>query len=63
MITYAKAAKTGSITSVPIYVYQHGEGRSSNVPKEFLKGYRGILMADGYEAYHSWIGKPGKRKH
>lgn len=36
----------------PIYIYQHSSGRSSKVPEAFLKGYKGTLVTDGYQAYH-----------
>lgn len=38
--------------SPPIYIYQYDQGRSTNVPREFLRDYSGILLTDGYEVYH-----------
>lgn len=38
--------------SHPIYLYDYQGGRSSNIPREFLKGYKGILVTDGYQVYH-----------
>lgn len=39
--------------SHPIYVYQYTQGRSHETPKNYLKGYKGILMTDGYQVYHT----------
>lgn len=38
--------------SHPIFLYDHQGGRSSDIPREFLKDYRGILVTDGYQVYH-----------
>lgn len=38
--------------SVPIVLYDYKPGRSGNYPKEFLKGFKGFLHADGYAGYH-----------
>jgi transposase len=35
----------------PIYLYEYKPSRSGNHPKEFLKGFTGILQTDGYEGY------------
>lgn len=37
----------------PIYIYQYDRGRSSKIPREFLDGYKGILLTDGYQVYHT----------
>lgn len=37
----------------PIYMYEYCETRKTENPLEFLKGYSGILMTDGYQVYHS----------
>jgi len=39
--------------SPPIYLYEYQPGRSSEVLREFLKGYKGILVTDGYQVYHT----------
>lgn len=40
--------------SPQIYVYDYNEGkRNTDVLKQFLDGYKGILMTDGYEVYHT----------
>ena len=38
--------------SPPIFLYDHKGGRSSAIPREFLKDYQGILVTDGYQVYH-----------
>ena len=38
--------------SHPIFLYDYQGGRSSDIPREFLKGYRGVLVTDGYQVYH-----------
>ena len=38
--------------SPPIYLYWYDPGRSTEVLMNFLEGYRGILVTDGYPAYH-----------
>lgn len=36
----------------PIVLYHYAPSRSGDVPKEFLKGYKGILQCDGYDGYN-----------
>lgn len=38
--------------SHPIFLYDYQGGRSAKIPREFLKGYKGILLTDGYQVYH-----------
>ena len=38
--------------SPPIFLYDHQGGRSADIPREFLKDYKGILVTDGYQVYH-----------
>ena len=38
--------------SPPIYLYWYDPGRSTEALMNFLEGYRGILVTDGYPAYH-----------
>ena len=39
--------------SPPIYIYQYRPTRKSENPREFLKGYKGVLVTDGYQVYHT----------
>ena len=36
----------------PIFIYKYKDNRRSENVEEFLKGYIGFIMADGYEPYH-----------
>ena len=36
----------------PIVLYKYASTRSGDVAKEFLKGFKGYLMADGYTGYN-----------
>ena len=44
---------TGKYGAQPIYIYQYETGRSSGIPREFLAGFKGILLTDGYQVYHT----------
>lgn len=37
----------------PIILYDYQRTRSSSCPKEFLKGFTGVLQTDGYQGYNS----------
>jgi len=37
----------------PIVLYEYQPDRKAKHPAEFLKGFKGYVHADGYEAYHS----------
>ena len=39
--------------SPPIFIYDYKDNRRTENVERFLKGYRGIIMADGYEPYHT----------
>lgn len=39
--------------SPPIYLYEYQPTRKTENPREFLKGYNGILLTDGYQVYHT----------
>ena len=41
-----------SYGSPPIFVYMYRDNRRTENVENFLKGYKGIIMADGYEPYH-----------
>lgn len=36
----------------PIFLYEYCDTRSHENPERFLEDYQGILMTDGYQAYH-----------
>jgi transposase len=39
--------------SPPIFIYVYKDNRRTENVEEFLKDYKGIIMADGYEPYHT----------
>ena len=39
--------------SPPIFIYEYKDNRRTENVEEFLKDYHGIIMADGYEPYHT----------
>ena len=45
--------RTSGHTLHPIVIYEYKETRKQDHPKEFLKGFKGYLHTDGYQAYHS----------
>jgi len=50
MWVYHAAGKDGS---PPIFLYEYQPTRKTDHPREFLKDYKGILMTDGYQVYHT----------
>lgn len=43
----------GDSNSHPVFLYEYPGTRGASAPNEFLKGYSGTLVTDGYSAYHS----------
>lgn len=43
--------------SHPIFLYEYQDGRSADMPREFLKDYEGVLVTDGYQVYHKLAGE------
>ena len=39
--------------SPPIFIYDYQPTRKAENPRNFLDGYEGILMTDGYQVYHT----------
>lgn len=37
----------------PIILYEYSAGRTGDIPRNFLKGFSGILVSDGYQVYQS----------
>ena len=45
---------SGQSRGHPVYLYEYDNGsRAAYVPETFLKGYKGVLVTDGYETYHT----------
>jgi transposase len=55
--SYMWLYRTGSDTAAPIVLYEYQPDRKAKRPAEFLKGFKGYLHTDGYEAYHSLPGE------
>jgi len=46
--------RTGKLyDSPPIVLYEYQKTRNASHPREFLKGYQGICVTDGYQVYHT----------
>ena len=44
--------RTGKIyTDAPIILYEYQRTRKADHPREFLKGFSGVVVCDGYSAY------------
>jgi transposase len=50
--SYMWLFRTGS-QGPPIVLYEYQETRSSEHPRNFLKGFKGYLQVDGYAGYHN----------
>jgi len=51
--SYMWLYRTGGDAERPIVLYEYQQNRSHEHPKEFLKGFKGYLHADGYDGYHN----------
>ena len=49
MWVYCTGTKDGQ---QPVILYEYQKTRNSSHPAEFLKGYEGTIVCDGFEAYH-----------
>ena len=38
--------------AVPVILYDYRNNRSQETPREYLRGYTGFLVCDGYQVYH-----------
>ena len=46
--------RTGKMYNAdPIVIYEYQKTRKTDHPREFLKGYAGTVVTDGYQVYHS----------
>ncbi len=46
----------------PVFLYEYLGGRNGRVLEEYLKGYRGTLITDGYQPYHTLMKKDDEIK-
>jgi transposase len=44
---------TGRYGTPPIFLYEYQPTRKADNPRGFLRDYKGILMTDGYQVYHT----------
>lgn len=51
--SYMWVYRSGALEPHPFVLYEYQKTRNRSHPKEFLKGFQGICVTDGYQAYHS----------
>lgn len=51
--SYMWVYRSGALEPNPFVLYEYQKTRKSDYPREFLKGFKGYCVTDGYEAYHS----------
>lgn len=50
----------GGTNSHPLFLYEYLGGRNGAVIQKYLEGYRGILITDGYQPYHTLMKNSGE---
>lgn len=50
--SYMWVYRSNVLDDKPVVVYEYQKTRKADHPKEFLKGFEGTLVTDGYEVYH-----------
>lgn len=52
--SYMWVYRTGTMCGAnPIILYEYQKTRKADFPREFLKGFQGSLVCDGYQVYHT----------
>ena len=51
--SYMWIYRTGKSYAETIVLYEYQKDRKQNHPEEFLKGFQGVCVTDGYQAYHA----------
>lgn len=51
--SYMWIYRTGKSYAEAIVLYEYQKDRKADHPEEFLKGFHGVCVTDGYQAYHS----------
>lgn len=51
--SYMWICRTGKSYAEAIVLYEYQKDRKEDHPEEFLKGFEGVCVTDGYQAYHS----------
>ena len=49
----------GGPPAKPVVLYDYDPGRSAQVPKRLLEGFKGYLQTDGYDGYNAVVGANG----
>ena len=50
--SYMWVYRSNVLDDKPVVIYEYQKTRKADHPKEFLKGFEGTLVTDGYEVYH-----------
>ena len=53
--SYEWLYRTGAYSKRKIVIYEYRETRKQDNPKAFLKGFKGYMHTDGYQAYHNLV--------
>ena len=51
--SYMWVYRSGALEDHPFVLYQYQKTRNSEHPRQFLRDYKGYLVTDGYQAYHT----------
>lgn len=51
--SYMWVYRSGALEPHPFVLYEYQKTRNGSHPEAFLKGFHGICVTDGYQAYHS----------
>ena len=51
--SYMWVYRSGSMYDHPIVLYEYQKTRNASHPRQFLKGFSGICLTDGYQVYHT----------
>ena len=51
--SYMWVYRSGALEDHPFVLYQYQKTRNAEHPRQFLRNYKGYLVTDGYQAYHT----------
>ena len=51
--SYMWVYRSGALESNPFVLYDYQKTRKADHPREFLKGFKGYCLTDGYQVYHT----------
>lgn len=55
--SYMWVYRTGQMYERQVVLYEYQKTRNASHPREFLKGFSGICVTDGYQVYHAIAGE------